>query len=188
MKTKTCPGTIRVLLAAFAIIATGTSLTWAVGLNTQTTKDNPFDSIINRVMYYNEPITFEDFYPMFEVKFNNLKNYAPVPTEGCTILEIYNVTKNKAVPFQPTLIAIDPDGDNYMPEYYSGGLYPMSLVIVSVSTWTGTSLITNVTDGDALRIRFKVPNDAEYESPVFELYAPYYYDPEILGSQEYHWD
>lgn len=150
---------------------------------TQPTKTNPFDSILNRVIYSTASITFEDFYPMFEVNFRNLKNYEPVQTQGCTIVEIYNVTKARSLTFVPTWMAWNMDEDPYMPEFESKG-GPMSNV--SVYTWSnGAFLISN---GDMLRIKFKVPNDTDYESPVFELYAPYFQDPDNSGGPELYWD
>jgi hypothetical protein len=182
MKTKTYPNILRVLLTAFVIIATGAALTHA-GDSDQPTKPNPFDSIINRVMYIDETVVFEDFYPMFAVCFTNLVNYEPVETPGCSILEVYNVTKGNTINFYPTdeVIGYDP----YIPMSYAGWFFEMSAIWVYSITPAGGAWPE---DGDILRIKFRIPNDVEYDSPVFELYAPYIYDPNQYGGPELYWD
>jgi len=158
--------------------------TYAVNSNpttAQPTKPNPFAGIINSEMHITAPITFEDWYPMFEVNFKNLKNYEMVQTEGCTILEIYNVTRGHVLNFCKSwevysIYNPDIDPDLYMPINFGG----MSNIFVYTSTWNAAtnSYVGNVSNGDILRIKFKVQNDAQYESPEFVLYAPYIYDPE----------
>ncbi|OAM89086.1 hypothetical protein OH491_12530 [Termitidicoccus mucosus] len=173
---KTHPSILCALLFALMIIATSAT----TAQPTTPTKANPFDSITNRVMYSGDPVTFEDWYSLFEVHFTNLENYEYVQTEGCTILEVYNVSKNQEIGFCPSWEAYGYEEDPYMPEY-CGTYFAMSHIFVTYNA-------NNVADGDLLRIRFKVPNDAEYESPVFELYAPYSYTACLMGSQEYYWD
>lgn len=171
-------------MVASIIIATGTLITSSGGSSTPSapgTKANPFASIINHVMYYSSPIKFEDNYPMFYVHFNNLANYQPVLTEGSTVLEIYNVTKSEPISFYSA-----DDGcydDPYMPMPSSIDGFPMSLAWVypSPNGW-------HTEDGDLLRIRFKVPNDIEYESPVFELYAPFDGVTTDVFCQEFYWN
>lgn len=171
---KAYPSILCALLFAFMIIASSAT----TAQPTTPTKTNPFDSIINRVMHSDIPVIFDDFYPMFDVYFNNLENYEYTQTEGCTILEIYNVTKGQAMDFCPTWEAYGLEEDPYMPECY-GMYFPMSLVYVY------TYNIYTLSEGDLLRIRFKLPNDAEYESPVFELHTHYSYDTYI---PTYYWE
>jgi hypothetical protein len=183
MKTKTYPNILCALLAAFVIMATGAAS------SAQPTKPNPFDSIVDHVMCYSSPIKFEDSYPMFMIHFNNLVNYEPVQTAGCSVLEIYNVTRNCPIYFYPTELVeygVLMEGDIYMPMLDGGGpgiWYTPSLTWV----YPGPGSLPNQ-DGDLLRIRFKLPNDIEYESPEFELYAPYIYDPSDPTAPDYYWD
>jgi hypothetical protein len=169
MKTKTYPNILRVLLTAFVIIATGAT-------NAQPTRPNPFDNIVNQVMYIDEAVGFEDFYSMFQVNFNNLVNYQPVLTPGCSIIEVYNVTNNHPINFYPT------------PEVYGGDSYtdPQTGLILMSNIWVYGP---TANDGDLLKIRFRIANDIEYESPEFELYAPYIYNSDApTDGPDIYWD
>jgi hypothetical protein len=186
MKNKTYSNILRTLLAAFVIITTGAALTHA-GDSAQPTKPNPFDSINSYVMYSDDPVTFEDNYSLFFVNFTNLMNYQPVLTEGCSILEIHNMTENRPIDFYLTA-----DVSGYEDPYITmptDGEFGMNLIwVYGTAFWDNGTLVNYLHDGDLLRIRFKIPNDIEYESPVFELYVPYSSDACLLGSQEYYWD
>jgi hypothetical protein len=186
MKIKTYPNILRALLAAFVIMETGAAFTHAVESD-QPTKPNPFDSILSYVMYSDDPVTFEDAYSLFFVNFTNLVNYQPVLTEGCSILEIHNMTEDRPIDFYTTAYVSGHD-DPYitMP---TDGEFRMNLIwVYGTAFWDNGTLIGYLHDGDLLRIRFKVPNDIEYESPVFELYAPYSVDAMLNDSQMYYWD
>jgi hypothetical protein len=184
MKIKTYINGARVLLAAFVIIATGASFTHA-GDSDQPTKPNPFDGIADYVMYIDDTVYFEDFYPMFQVCFTNLVNYQPVATPGCSILEVYNVTHDHPINFYPTDEVMGEEPYTPTPDYYGNGLFfSMSQIWVY-----GLGFNHIADDGDLLRIRFRVANDIEYESPEFELYAPYLYSPNApTGGPNIYWD
>jgi len=154
-----------------SLIGVGIRLYAFTGVNSdplpgvQPTKPNPFDSLVDGSAFFDNPLSFcEDCYPSFilYIDAGSLPGYDPIPTEGCSIIGIYNESKGMLqIPCVSTDIHLGyPTTMMNMPELvdYKGGKYwkyEMSLVCVSYSP-------SNLSEGDDLAVCVRFPDDSQW--------------------------